>query len=179
MRKAEIILNLDIKDEVKISPSSSLEVSLDCSYCERTDRTIIFKQGNARCCPGSESKRVPDHPPYPGQITNIQLNQTFKKTTLVYSIEYNATPFKDRKYEYRLWAGYPTWARISFNLICPKCNIQTANSVQNNIVRPFASKCSCGYIFFTERDEMPIIRWLDLETNKWNQVVERFGIKND
>ena len=184
MRKAEVILVLPLAPNVDVSLGHELAVSLDCSYCARTDRTIVFSLGaaSARCCPGSATRTDEAHPPYPGRLVDLNVRRGDDgTTTATYCLEYEVSPFEDAKYgpDLRPWRGHPTWGRVRFTLTCPKCEGLVSTSTQSNIARPWTHTCGCGYQCYVERREMPLLRWLDLETGEWCQVPERFGAKDD
>ena len=182
MRKAEIILVMPVAADVQVSLDRDLEVSLDCSYCRRTNRTVVFSLGaaSARCCPGSAKRAGEDHPPYPGRLVEQKVGRDGDGAIVAaHRLEYEVSAFEDARYgpELRPWTGYPTWARVSFVLDCPGCGSSHSTSTQSNLVRPLAHKCGCGYQFFVERREMPLLRWLDPATDTWIDVPERFGAK--
>jgi hypothetical protein len=184
MRTAEVVLVLPLDASVDVALGKELEVSLDCSYCRRTDRTIIFKLGApvARCCPGSAKRADEDHPPYPGRLVDLDVRRGVDGSmTATYRLEYDVTPFEDVKYgpDLRPWTGHPTFARVRYALTCPACKEVVRSSTQSNIVRPWTQGCRCGYQFYIERREMPLLRWLNPRTGKWCQVPERFGARQE
>lgn len=179
MRQAEVVLELPLDPGVGVIFGDELEVSLDCSHCVRTDRTVIFTLGatTAECCPGSAQRTDEVHPPFPGRIVTRVVRRGNGSATATYRLEYDVTRFDDAKYgpDQRPWSGYPTWARVSFVVTCPNCGSVEKASTQSNIVRPFSRSCDCGYVFFVERREMPVLRWLDPERQEWCEVGERWG----
>lgn len=180
LRHAEVIVRLPVASSVQASFRHDLAVSLDCQYCRRTRRTVIFKPGaeSARCCPGSARRTDEEHPPYPGRLVGQDAGRDAKGAIVaVHRLEYEVSPFDDARYgpQVRPWTGHPTWARVTFTLDCPNCGSSHISSTQNNIVRPFDHLCACGYRFFTERREQPGLRWLDPERDEWIDVRERFG----
>lgn len=174
---------LPLAPNVDVSFGRELEVALDCSYCERTNRTIVFSLGatSARCFPGSAKQPHEVHPPYPGRLVDLNVQHGDDgNITATYCLEYEVTPFEDSKYgpNRRPWSGHPTWGRVRFTLTCPKCKSFVDAGSQSNIVRPRTETCNCGYRFYVERREMPLLRWLDPETGEWCQIPERFGGKD-
>jgi hypothetical protein len=178
VRQAEIVLELALDQSVIVKFADTIEVSLDCSHCLRTDRTIDFVVGSAfgQCNPGS-AKRLGDvHPPYPGRIVQRVVQRSDSgPVSVIYRLEYEVDHFEDAKYgsALRPWSGYPTWAYISFTLTCPTCGTVNQAETQNNLVRPFSHSCTCGYEFCIERREMPRLRWLDPDSDGWCEVSER------
>lgn len=180
LRQAEVIVRLPVASSVQATFRHDLEVSLDCLYCRRAARTVIFVLGaeSARCCPGSATRTDEDHPPYPGRLVAQDVGRDSTGAIIaVHRLEYDVSPFDDAKYgpEARPWTGYPTWARVTFSLDCPKCGSAHLTSTQNNLMRPVSFLCECGYSFFTERREQPRLRWLDPDRDNWIDVPERFG----
>jgi len=185
MRKAEIILELPLATDVGVFFHTRLEVSLDCSYCKRTDRTVVLQLGasSARCIhSGYKHQLSPDwvdpHPPFPGRLVDLEVSgEKNRPVKAVYRLEYQTSRFEDAKYgpDRRPWTGHPTWARAHFILNCHKCSAIYDGGIQNNVVRPYTHRCDCGYRFFTERRELPILRWLDPETGRWALVPERWS----
>src|SRR6185437_6418008 len=74
---AEIVFKFDLQSRGAVAFGDELEVSLDCSHCRRTNRTVIFKVGDAtaRCCPGSGKRKGETHPPYPGRIVDRRVER--------------------------------------------------------------------------------------------------------
>lgn len=181
MRSAEAIFVFAIKPEVEAVFDEKLEVSLDCSHCQRTRRTVDFKLGkpHATCWPGSAGG-MEEHPPYPGRLLELDVERGPEGIRAAYRIEYEVSPFVDARYGVeRPWTGHPIWGRAQCTLKCPRCS-ETKNSViQNNCMRPLGERCSCGYVFFVEHREMPLLRWPDPETGDWKQAEERFGAPNE
>ena len=178
---AEIVFTFDLQSRSAVAFGNELEVSLDCSRCQRTKRTVIFKVGDAaaRCCPGSGKRQAEKHPPYPGRIVERRVERGADgfAVTATYRIEYEVSPFVDAKYgaESRPWTGRPTWGRVSWTVSCDSCGKDASQGTQSNLVRPWTARCSCGARLYVETREMPLLRWLDAETGEWRQSAERFG----
>ena len=148
LRSAEISARFAFADGTAVTFSDSLEVSLDCCICHRCRRTVIFKVG------GVEGKCTPTGHPFPGKIVAMEASAN----SVVYRLEYWFEPFEDAKYPDRRKAqDRPTWSRIGFDVVCPKCGQGSRQSSQNNIVRPWTCLCKCGQVLFTESDEMPLL----------------------
>jgi len=180
---AEIVFKFDLQSRGAVAFGDELEVSLDCSHCRRTNRTVIFKVGDAtaRCCPGSGKRKGETHPPYPGRIVDRRVERGADgfAVTATYRIEYEVSPFVDAKYgaESRPWTGHPTWGRVSWTVSCDSCGEIASQSTQSNIGRPWTERCSCGARLYVETHEMPLLRWRDAETGEWRQSAERFGAR--
>jgi len=178
LRQADVVLELQLDAKVVVEASDTLEVSMDCSHCVRTGRTVIFTVGSASgACTADLARRHQAHPPYPGRIVERVIERGQDGITrVIYRLEYDAHRFDDAKYgpETRPWSGHPTWGRVSFTLVCPLCSKVLRTSAQNNLGRPFAKTCGCGYQFYIERREMPRLRWRDPDLDKWYDVPARF-----
>ena len=184
MRQAEVVPELQLDTRVVVEAGDKLEVSLDCSYCVRTNRTVIFIVGraSAQCSAGSAHRNDEAHPPYPGRIVERLIQRGEDGITRVaYRLDYDVHRFDDAKYgpDRRPWSGHPTWARVSFTLACPMCGKVFHGNTQNNVVRPWAHACVCGYKFCIEHREMPRLRWRDPTIDRWNEVSERWGARGN
>jgi len=186
VRVAEIIFELAIDHPaVGVTFEENLLVSMPCDHCQRLNRSVAFdlegsgETKEAKCWPGSAARwgGYVEHPPYPGKLVNLAVKKTETGVKAIYQLEYETTPFVDFKYASSEWKGHPTWGRGYFVLDCPKCEKANKLSTQSNICRPREVNCTCGYLFYTENDELPVIRWQDPATGQWNQVEERFGSK--
>ena len=183
MRKAEVIVTLPVASDVQATFSRDLEVSLDCGHCRRARRTVIFSLGAdaARCSPGSAKRTDEAHPPYPGRLVGQDVSRDANGAIIaVHRLEYDVSRFDDARYgpEARPWTGYPTWGRVTFKLDCPVCGSSLEESTQSNLVRPYSCTCGCGYRFFSEHREQPLLRWLDPQRGNWVVVPERFGARD-
>ena len=146
LRIAQISARFAFAEGSRVTFRDGLEVSLDCCICQRCRRTVIFKVGEV------EGKCTPTGHPFPGKIVRLKANAD----SVVYGLEYWYEPFEDAKYPDRRKAqDRPTWARVGFDIACPKCGQESRQSSQNNIVRPRTCHCKCGHVLFTESDEMP------------------------
>jgi hypothetical protein len=181
--QTEVIVQLDLLDkDVEISFSDSLCVSLDCDFCQRTDRTVAFGRHMVTSCHpgGSASKdQVGVHPPYPGRLVDRKTTRTDDYVRAVYTLEHETAQFLDRKYKRRVWCGHPTWGRVSYTMKCSKCVSEVGDSTQSNTGRPNKHCCrNCGHLLCVEREEMPIFRWRCIssadEANTWKIVPARF-----
>jgi hypothetical protein len=179
---AEVVVLLSLGPEVAVSLAQDLEVSLACPYCRRTNRTIGFTLGatSARCNAGSAERDDTEHPPYPGQLVDLDVRRASGgEVAATYRLDYTVSPFDDSKYGpiRRPWSGHPTWARAKYSLTCPSCKRVASTFTQSNLSRPRRDTCTCGFDFYIERREMPLLRWLDPETGDWCQVATRFDAK--
>ena len=179
---AELVFAFDLESKGAVVFGDELEVSLDCSHCQRTGRTVIFKVGEAVacCCPGSGKRSGENHPPYPGRIVDRKVERAANGlgVTARYRLEYEVSPFVDAKYaERHVWTGRPTWGRVAWTLTCNSCGKTAKHSTQSNIVRPWSERCSCGARLYIETREMPQLRWLDPESGEWQLAPERFGAR--
>jgi hypothetical protein len=148
LRVAKISARFAFADGALVTFSDTLEVSLDCCICHRCRRTVIFKVG------GVEGKCTPTGHPFPGKIVSMEAIVD----SVIYRLEYWYEPFEDAKYPGRRKAqDRPTWGRVGFEVVCPKCGQVSWQSSQTNIVRPWTCQCKCGQVLFTETDEMPVL----------------------
>ena len=128
--------------------SDTLEVSLDCCICHRCHRTVMLNFG------GVEGKCTPTGHPFPGKIVRMEATAD----SVVYYLEYWYETFEDAKYPDRRKAqDRPTWGRVGFEIVCPRCGQASKQSSQTNVVRPWTCHCNCGQILFVESDVMPIL----------------------
>lgn len=144
-----------------IQPAESVEVSLDCSTCKKRYRTIIITKHKNECyC-------TPTKHPFNAIIAKIDVNKTVNKkfllkresTEFIYYIEYDYNEFIDErnKYAQNTSNPLPEWARVYFNITCPKCNHIQKKSTQNNLVRPLKVFCEkCSSLLYKEKAEQPI-----------------------
>lgn len=169
---ADLIIALDLHADLPVEWSDRLEVSLDCSLCQRTNRTVLFslESPTAQCSHGPQ-------PPFPGRIIQRTVDRAPNhQLTATYRIEYEISPFEDQKYgPQREWTEHPTWARAGLRMACPQCGTRKEQTIQTNTGRPWDVRCRCGYLFYTERREMPVIRYLAPGASEWIKVPERFG----
>lgn len=173
MRLATVTVVLNLPLEVEYSFDKKLEVSLDCSYCKRVLRTVDFTLGEsyARCHPGSAKRLDEEHPPYPGRLVDLSHYRNSDNSVMAeYSLEYEVSPFHDTKYNV-LPMGYPTWARVAYDLYCPQCKAITKAFAENENCPPLSVTCDCGYELYVETQKMPLlIRWFEPISRQWKQV---------
>jgi hypothetical protein len=156
-RIATIAVDLPLNDGVQASVREGIEVSLDCSDCQRKGRTVGFRksENHGVCTPSGHWFR--------GILLDIRQRDEDGRFAVEYDVEYQYEPFVDAKYPDQLpyygpSDGVPTWARVYFTLTCPRCQAITTNSTQSNMVRPHTETCKCGYDLY--RDEVPpILSW--------------------
>lgn len=149
----EIACGLRPSEGSVIHYHTSVEVSFDCSTCRRTHRTICFRDIDSTgiCTPEQKCNG------FPGRLFSFMPFELDGKAFVKYQIQYDYTTFRDLKngnesnFE-------PTWGRVSFEVVCGKCGKSTVHSTQNNLVRPLAVYCACGFHLYDETEEMPLLR---------------------
>lgn len=140
---------LELSKNVQIEFGNEVEISLDCFMCESLRRTInICEKEEFGICIKTKHK-------FPIKIISKQSNIENNLVEVIYQIEYWYSPFHDRKYKTDS-QFLPTWGRISFKLVCPKCLSKKRAFLQTNIVRPWTNYCDCGNSFYTESKVFPI-----------------------
>ena len=158
--KSEIAVPITLSGHVEtIAFDDHILVSLDCSICRRSRRTVVFgeERDTSFCTPAKHG--------FPGRIAGIHVSdhesagshRERSVVTATYLIEYEFEAFKDRQYPDRNIGPAPTWARAAFTLLC-KCGAESAHETQNNLVRPVKAVCECGEDLYYEVDEIPIFR---------------------
>ena len=149
-RIAKVHCRLDVSDGVQIEFLDKLEVSLDCVTCKRTRRTVIFQFGDELGqCTGKKCSG------FRGRLVDKVDESSGNRFAVEYTIEYAYAPFLDLKYGDES-TGVPTWGRVHFIRVCPRCRIRGKWTTQNNLVRPSSCVCGgCEKVLFTEVDEMP------------------------
>ena len=156
LRVAKVTVRIAFATGAAVTFSDRLEVSLDCCICRRCRRTVIFFEGEAegRCTPTGHTF---------GRLTGKEVTQNGSVASVVYRVVYWYEPFLDAKYpDKRQPSGRPQWARVRFEIVCPKCVSVKKDSTQNNIVRPYVCSCQqCGCVLYTEQDEQPVLSWAD------------------
>lgn len=140
---------------VAISFAQGVEISLDCSVCGRTRRTVIFE------FPDQQGRCTPSGHVFEGQVGAMQVTAKEKggqrEIECRFRLNYNYVPVKDQKYPQRVSSRLPTWGRIHFRAKCPKCSADVDRLfVQTNLGRPWSCKCKCGYELYTHRDVFPV-----------------------
>jgi hypothetical protein len=154
-------MNTEIEIRVSVFPNGGVEIlfepiaeiSLDCSACGRTHRTVIFPQIDqlGRCTPSGHE--------FPGRIHSQSVRSKkglFRNEfECIFRLIYQYTPVVDCKYKQRVSSPIPNWGRVCFKTTCPRCGTTSLQSIQNNIVRPWTCTCSCGYKLYTEKTIYP------------------------
>lgn len=139
---------------VDISFKQYVEVSLDCSKCSRTHRTVIFGPSDqpGRCTPSGHE--------FLGQVSAVVTKEKGalfrREIECFFTLTYEYLTVSDLKYPHRASSALPTWGRIHFTTKCPNCGNVSESSVQNNTVRPWTCVCKCGNTLYTEKTEFPI-----------------------
>lgn len=152
-RVGEIACCLRPSEGSVIHYHTSVEVSFDCSSCRRTGRTIHFGDVDSAgaCAPVQKCNG------FPGRLRSVLPFELDGKAFVKYQIQYNYTPFLDLKNGNESTCE-PTWGRVSFDVVCGKCGKSTVHSTQNNLVRPFAAFCACGFHLYDDTEDMPLLR---------------------
>jgi hypothetical protein len=147
---AEIGAAFDFPPQVSVDFADRIEISLDCLICLRTRRTILFRgiDGDASCIKRGH--------PFPGKLLEKSIRKEDGLTKVVYRVGYATSEFMDAKRS-EPSVRHPTWARISFDILCP-CGSQKKHSTQNNICRPYINRCACKRQLFSEISEQPCFR---------------------
>src|SRR5262245_33695039 len=114
---------------VELSFDQPLEVSLDCAYCSRTHRTVVFDP------PCEQGLCTPTGHRFPGRIGNVQVNDKGglfpREVECLFQLSYEYSPFEDSKYPNRTSNAIPTWGRVHFKATCPECHETSEHSIQN------------------------------------------------
>jgi hypothetical protein len=139
---------------VAIYFDQGVEISLDCSICKRTHRTIIFE------FPDQLGRCTPTGHVFEGQVGAMHVTTKEKGSQRVvecrFRLEYNYVSVEDQKYPHRASSRLPSWGRVHFRAKCPKCSADVNRlSIQTNIVRPWSCICKCGYELYTDRVVFP------------------------
>lgn len=151
-RIAEAVVRLEFATGAGVTFCDPLELSLDCPVCRRCRRTVIFHEGQA------EGECTPSNHAFPGRIIDKQVTRAGAATSVVYRVAYRYEPFTDAAYpSERQPTGEPTWGRVAFEVVCPQCGQSTKESIQTNTGRPWACRCLCGCVLYTERELMPVL----------------------
>jgi hypothetical protein len=134
---------------VDVEFADHIEVSLGCAQCRKFHRTVVVRRSK------SESYCTPTHHPFPASIVEITRRDMPTATEIAYTVEYDYKDFIDVRYGIAS-KEIPSWGRLYFHLTCPVCKSRQEEGTQNNIVRPWSCYCPCGFLFYTEKEEMPI-----------------------
>lgn len=158
--QSEILVPITLaKNVTEIKFKRNILVSLDCSGCKRSRRTVgLFENHENSFC-------TPTKHEFPGRIIKCQVsdreNTGFLSSksivTATYYIDYDFEQFIDKKYPTREIGPAPTWSRVTFLLTC-KCGEKTVRTTQNNIGRPWKAECKCGKDLYYEIDQIPIFQ---------------------
>ncbi len=168
----------EVTENIEINTNDYVEVLVDCYECKTLKRSIVIGKNfnaiarkffgyipkkNFKDLEGLISDKekevafcTPNCHLFPAYLKNITLTKSNKVVELEYLIEYSYMEFFDVKYK-KQSNILVSWARVGFELICPRCNTINRQSTQNNIVRPFTVTCVCGFVFYTEKISLPII----------------------
>lgn len=155
MRAILISARLQLNRGVRVQYHDPLEISLDCSHCQRTQRTVILRQADntAICTPTKHA--------FSARIVARHISQDASPELRVL-VHYDYQPFVDSKYQ-RESTGVPSWGRINCTCTCPNCGNLNTTSTQTNIVRPWTRLCACGYALYTDAIELPEFEPVSLE----------------
>jgi len=154
----DVEVTLSTSRGVIVTFDSGLEISLDCSTCGRTHRTVVFD------ALGQPGRCTPDGHPFDGEIGHKRVTTHglwHKSYRCVIPLSYQYQQVKDKKYPSRISSPVPTWARVHFAAACPDCGRSSNVSTQNNIVRPYTFSCTCGKVLYTERASQPTFKVCD------------------
>ena len=151
LRSTTVSATFGFTEGAVVTFSDTLEVSLDCCICYRCWRTVIFPVG------GTDGLCTPSRHVFPGKVFEPEVTRQGAVTAVLYRLAYWYEPFEDAKYPGRTPTGAPTWARISFEILCPNCGGVKKSSVQNNTVLPWTCHCDCGQNLYTQVDKLPVL----------------------
>jgi hypothetical protein len=142
----------------QIRPSHQLhwrdpvELSLDCCICERTNRTVILKQGEERAVCSSDEQH--GRHPAPARITALDTTTTVTELALRAVVAYWWAPFHDAKRDVEATTqGIFPWVRLALGYFCPEHKAAGQTSIQSNMVRPVTLTCaSCSEAIAVSKD---------------------------
>jgi len=147
-----------------VMPAPSIEVSLDCFMCKKCNRTVVLKKdkNNSFCTTTFYTRH-----PFNGCIKKIRVNEIKVKkffsikilTEIIYDITYEYREFIDKRNKYadNNSNPLPNWARIYFNITCPKCHYEQRKFTQNNLHIPFTAVCDkCSCKLYKQTDKLPV-----------------------
>lgn len=151
MKKYQCKLNcrININPTFFVDVDKELEIAFPCINCHRFRRTIIFRGVNKEgiCTPINKCDG------FFGKLISCNIIKKLDFVEIEYLIVFFYEPFIDIKYDIESDLDFESgWARISFNIKCPKCQIEKI-STQGNIVRPLNRKCKCGNIIYNEEKD--------------------------
>ena len=169
---AEIIQPLGLVDS-ELKEIQPIEVSLDCSFCQRNGRTVVFSE--KRDFPRCISTRHTRHD-FDGRFLDYFMEERNKVPSLVYRIRYSYSEFFDHKRKLPS-VPQPTWARVGCIIACSNCGEELVLRTQNNISRSGSRGsrlCSCKSILFVYEAEDYEAPWFRLFDSNNNLLYEQF-----
>lgn len=131
-----------------VAVSSKLEISLPCVNCRRDYRTVVFegKEKDGICTPREKCSG------FRGKVVEKKIDRLADSVEIRYTLEFDYEPFKDEQLGKESILGKYGWARICFSAICPACGEEGLFITQENMVRPYLHKCSCGHTVMQEKE---------------------------
>jgi hypothetical protein len=131
-----------------VAISNKLETSLPCVNCRRDYRTVIFegKEKDGICTPREKCSG------FHGRVVERKIDRLTHHVEILYTIEFDYEPFKDEQLGKETVLGKYGWARIYFSAICASCGEEGLFSTQENMIRPYTHKCSCGTTVMLEEE---------------------------
>lgn len=159
-RTVEVKSHLNCGPGVQVVIVDPLEVSLDCHVCGRIHRTVLLNssKGTTMWLPKNDVKITSDEIPaictptlhiFPAHVLNRQIGTVASSSIISFHIGYTFQPFTDKEYN-QTAIDIPSWARIHFTLICPRCGRASGASTQTDAVRPSIKSCVCGYELYID-----------------------------
>ncbi|MFG3253737.1 hypothetical protein [Streptomyces sp. NPDC048172] len=137
----------------------TIELSLDCFVCERTDRTTVLRLGEERatCSAGREAPRHPA----PARIAAFDVTTGQDRLALRAVVDHWWAPFHDAKRDRPASAlTRAPWVRLHVGSYCSGVRQSGSFSIQSNMVRPVRETCGdCG-LRLAVSDQAPGIRLL-------------------
>lgn len=128
--------------------SNKLEISLPCVNCRRDYRTVIFEgTGKDGICTPKEKCSG-----FRGSLVKKQIDRLANTVEVLYTIEFEYEPFKDEQLGKETVLGKYGWARIYFSATCTACSEEGLFSTQENMIRPYVHRCSCGCTIMMEEE---------------------------
>lgn len=104
---------------VSLSFEQRIQVSLDCSICGRTHRTVVFR------LPGKPGVCTPTGHVFPGNVSPLSVIDKSglfdHEVECSFLLTYEYSPVAERKYPQHVSSSLPTWARVHFKATCPRC----------------------------------------------------------
>jgi len=146
---------------VTISFDHYLQVSLDCAYCSRTDRTVIFN-GNSEhgSCTASSFCDPEGWHEYSGRTGGhsvVEKKGLFRRRIeYTFFLNYEYTPVIDKKYASRVSSPLPRDMSITLKATCPKCHLVSERQITSWYRLPEVETCACGYSLYTRKKSYPM-----------------------